>query len=302
VKIGVVVRLGDVPTASGEIGYPSFSEIRSTVRRIEDAGFDSLWVFDHLLYRDEPEHTVGIWEGWTMLSAIAAVTERVELGPLVMCTLFRNPALLAKMAATLDEVSNGRLVLGLGAGWNSPEFDAFDFPFDHRVQRFTEALQIIVPLLRDGHVDFQGEYYSARNAEILPRGPRPAGPPILIGGWGPKMLALVTQYADVWNGGYCGPIDTFRPILDGFHAAQANAGTDGSRIEATALLKIGWDDLADIPDFFEGEYVTGSAAEMAHAFAQFAGAGVGHLMCQYHPNTTEALERLVGALHHYRAR
>src|SRR5438128_5534631 len=129
--------------------------------RMEAAQLDSIWVYDHLLYRWPGRPADGIWECWTMLSALAAATQRVEIGTLVACTQFRNPALTAKMAATLAEVSGGRLTLGLGAGWHKPEFDAFGFPFDHRVSRFDEAIGIITPLLREGRVDFAGTYYTA---------------------------------------------------------------------------------------------------------------------------------------------
>ena len=105
-----------------------------------------------------------------MLAALAEATRRVEIGTLVVCNSFRNPAILAKMAATLDEVSHGRLILGVGAGWNEPEYQAFGVPFDHRVDRFEEALQIIKPLLREGHVDFSGRYYQAPNCDNVPRG------------------------------------------------------------------------------------------------------------------------------------
>src|SRR5205823_9829883 len=130
----------------------------------------------------------GEHEAWTIASAVAAVTDRVTVGTLVMCTSFRTPGLLAKMGATLDEVADGRLILGLGAGWHEPEYEAFGYPFDHRVDRFEEALGIILPLLRHGRVDVQGRYYEARACELAPRGPRPGGPPILIGGQGPRML------------------------------------------------------------------------------------------------------------------
>ncbi len=300
-KVGAIVRLADIGEGSDGYRYPTFPEIRETARRIEDAGFDSLWIFDHLLYREVDGTETGIWEGWTMLSALAAVTDRLTLGPLVACTHFRNPALLAKMAATLDEVSNGRLILGLGAGWNEPEFEAFGIPFDHRLERFKEAVQIIVPMLRTGRVDFEGRYYRARNADLLPRGPRPEGPPILIGGWGPKMLELTTEYADLWNGGYSGPIDTFRPHLHRFNEARSRAGASAAHIQTSALLKLGWPDLAEVPSFFEGEYITGSPPEIARSFKDYANAGVDHIMCQYHPYTTEALDRLIDALRIYRA-
>src|SRR5436309_7314657 len=123
-------------------------------RVAEQAGFDSLWVGDHLLYRDPGMPPRGPWEAWSILAALAAVTERVQLGPLVASTSFHNPAVLAKKAATVDEISGGRLILGLGAGWNEVEYRAYGFPFDHRLDRFTEALTIIGGLLRDGAVDF----------------------------------------------------------------------------------------------------------------------------------------------------
>src|SRR5262252_149957 len=153
-----------------------YETIRAIAQQAEMDGFDSIWLADHLLYRKSGEPTRGIWECWTMLAALAEATRRVEIGPLVLCNSFRNPAILAKMATTLDEVSGGRLVLGLGAGWNEPEYQAFGLPFDHRVDRFEEALQIIGPLLREGHVDYEGTYYQARDCDDVPRGPRPEGP------------------------------------------------------------------------------------------------------------------------------
>lgn len=146
----------------------------------------------------------GVWECWTVLAALAEATQRVEIGTLVLCNSLRNPAVLAKMATAIDEVSHGRLILGVGAGWNEPEYRAFGLPFDQRVDRFEEALQIIRPLLRDGHVDFTGRYYQAPNCEDLPRGPRADGPPLLVGSEGPRMLRLTAQYADLWNIGYMG--------------------------------------------------------------------------------------------------
>src|SRR5688572_17301063 len=147
-------------------------------RLIEDAGFDSIWTGDHLLYRDERRGSRGPWEAWSVLAAVAATTSRVELGPLVASTSFHNPAMLAKKAATFDEISGGRLILGLGAGWNETEYAAFGFPFDHRVSRFEEAFTIIRLLLATGRCDVHGTYYQLEDAELLPRGPRPNGPPL----------------------------------------------------------------------------------------------------------------------------
>ena len=132
-------------------------------------------------------------------SAIAAVTDRIEFGPLVACTAFHNPAILAKQASTIDEISGGRLILGLGAGWNETEFRAFGVPFDHRVDRFEEAFTIIRTLLQDGAIDFDGRFYQARDCELLPRGPRPTGPPLMIGSNGPRMLRIAAPHVQAWN-------------------------------------------------------------------------------------------------------
>jgi len=194
-KVGI-----NLPTPEGGIAGKTtrWADLFAIASRAEALGFDSLWVPDHLLLTWQ-EKTRGIWECWSGLSALAAVTHRVELRSLVACTAFRSPALLAKMADTIDEISGGRLILGLGAGWNGPESQVFDMKSDHRVDRFEEALQIIVPLLRTGRVDFAGKYYQARDCELRPRGPRPGGPPILIGDKGPRMLRLAATHADLWN-------------------------------------------------------------------------------------------------------
>jgi alkanesulfonate monooxygenase SsuD/methylene tetrahydromethanopterin reductase-like flavin-dependent oxidoreductase (luciferase family) len=194
-KIGLNLPTVEGAKAGNSAGW---AELRALAERAEALGFDSLWVPDHLLLT-WGDQTRGIWECWSMLAALAAVTSRVELGPLVISTLFRTPALLAKMAATVDEISGGRLVLGLGAGWSGPEERTFGYPSDRRVDRFEEALQIIAPLLRTGHVDFTGKYYQARDCALRPRGPRPGGPPIMIGAKGPRMLRLAARYADIWN-------------------------------------------------------------------------------------------------------
>src|SRR3954471_17220071 len=192
-KVGI-----QLPEVEREVRWP---ELLDMVRAVEDLGFDSVWVGEHLLYRWEDRPPNGPWEAWTLLSAIAASTTRIELGPLVACTNFHNPALLAKQAALIDEVSGGRFVLGLGAGWNEPEFRAFGFPYDHRIDRFEEAFTIIRALLRDGAIDFEGRFYQVRDCELLPRA-RPGGPPLLIGSNGPRMLRIALPHAQAWNTWY----------------------------------------------------------------------------------------------------
>src|SRR5690242_5297426 len=278
----------------------SYDSIRAAAQQAETDGFDSIWLADHLFYRTPGEPTRGIWECWTILSALAEATRRVELGPLVLCNSFRHPAILAKMATTLDEVSGGRLILGVGAGWNEPEYQAFGLPFDHRVDRFAEALQILGPLLRDGQVDFAGQYYQARHCEIVPRGPRPAGPPLLVGGEGPRMLRLTAQYADLWNTGYMGRPDTMAEPLAKIAAACREVGRDPATLGITALIGLWFPDLqAKQPRFFD-KPLTGTGQEMAAAMRGYAELGVQHIIFQCQPYTPEAILRLTEALQLYR--
>src|SRR5690242_1753267 len=179
---------------------PRYKTIQRMAQEAEDAGLDTFWLADHFFYEEAPDKPrIGQWEAFTFLSALAAATSRIALGPLVACTSFRNPALLAKMADALDEISNGRFILGLGCGWNEPEYTMFGWPFDHRVGRFEEAMAIIAPLLREGRADFHGDYYEATDAVLRPRGPSPQGPPLMIGGTRPRMLRLTARYADIYN-------------------------------------------------------------------------------------------------------
>ena len=199
-KIGVLLPYMEGLQSGHHADYTrSWAELKTMALRAEELGLDSVWVADHLLFRwpgkaDQPQ---GIWEGWSLLAALAAVTSRVEVGILVACTGFRNPVLLAKMADTTDETSGGRLVLGLGAGWHEPEFRMFGYPWDRRVSRFEEELTIIKTLLREGRCTFEGTYHQVRDAELRPRGPRRQGPPLLIGTTGERMLRLTARHADL---------------------------------------------------------------------------------------------------------
>ena len=232
-KVGV-----QLPEVEREVRWP---ELLDMVRAIEDLGFDSIWVGEHLLYRWADRPARGPWEAWTLMAGIAAVTSRVEFGPLVACTNFHNPALLAKQAATIDEISGGRFILGLGAGWNETEFRAFGFAYDHRVDRFEEAFTIIRTLLQEGAIDFDGRFYQARDCELLPRGPRPGGPPLLIGSNGPRMLRVTMPHADAWNSWFADignrpdGIPRLREIVD---SACADVGRDPAEIERTVAVLV----------------------------------------------------------------
>lgn len=277
-----------------------YETIRTIAQQAETDGFDSIWLADHLLYRNPGEPTRGIWECWTMLAALAEATQRVEIGTLVLCNSFRHPAILAKMATAADEVSAGRLILGIGAGWNEPEYQAFGLPFDHRVARFAEALQILKPLLREGHVDFEGMYYQARNCDNLPLGPRAFGPPLMVGSEGPRMLKLTAQYADLWNIGYMGQPETMAEPLAKIEAACREVGRDPATLGITALIGLWFPDLqARQPSFFD-KPLTGTTQEIAAAMRGYAELGVQHIMFQCEPYTLEARQRLTEALHLYR--
>jgi probable F420-dependent oxidoreductase len=294
-KIGLVLQT-DEDVDVGRRPAP-FSALRGLALQVEAAGFDSIWLYDHLLYRFEGRPSQGTWECWTILSALAAITERVELGTLVSCTGYRNPGLIAKMASTVDEVSGGRLILGLGAGWHRPEYEAFGYPFDHRVDRFEEALQIIVPLLREGHVDFDGTYYRADNCDLLPRGPRPQGSPVLIGGLGPRILRLAARFADSWNIGFHTPPEAIIPQME---AACAEVGRDPSSLEITLLRIVAYPELVSLPADFP-PYLTGTAEAIAAELKRFEQLGVGHVMLECTPTTPLTLQRVSEATDLYRS-
>lgn len=174
-----------------------WEEVRAIAMAAEESGFDSIWVGDHLLYRRDDPPERGPWDAWTQLAALAAVTSRVRLGPLVAATAFHSPGHIARMAAGVAEISGGRFVLGLGAGWNEPEFRAFGFPFDHLGTRFEESFEIVRRLLTGERVTFKGRYHHVDDAVLLPRPARPV--PVMVGSSGPRVLAAALPHADAWN-------------------------------------------------------------------------------------------------------
>lgn len=294
VKVGV-----QLPEVEREVRWP---ELLDMIRAIEDLGFDSIWLGEHLLYRWPDRPPRGPWEAWTSMAAIAAVTTRVEFGPLVACTNFHNPALLAKQAATIDEISGGRLILGLGAGWNETEFRAYGFPYDHRIDRFEEAFIIIRTLLRDGAIDFDGTYYQARDCELRPRGPRPEGPPLLIGSNGPRMLRMTMPYAAAWNSWFDGfgnvpsGVPALRAVVD---EACRDVGRDPATVARTVALQVrlpggtgriqGADRKSDHP------MLEGPPAEIAAVLRAYAAEGIDHVMLVLDPITLGSI-REIGAV------
>jgi alkanesulfonate monooxygenase SsuD/methylene tetrahydromethanopterin reductase-like flavin-dependent oxidoreductase (luciferase family) len=294
-KVGI-----QLPEVEREVRW---AELLDMTRAIEDLGFDSVWVGEHLLYRWEDKPARGPWEAWTLLAAIAASTSRIELGPLVACTSFHNPALLAKQAVTIDELSGGRFVLGLGAGWNETEFRAYGYPFDHRIGRFEEAFTIIRSLLRDGAVDFDGRWYQARDCELLPRGPRPAGPPLMIGSKGPRMLRATMAHADAWNAWYddtgnaASGVAPLRALVDD---ACREVGREPGDIERTAAVLVrlpgGAGRLQGDPAQGRLPPVRGEPESLAEALRAYAGEGISHVQLVLDPITLESIHAVAPVL------
>ena len=234
-RIGVTLPLAAGDTADGHA--PTFAETVAFARHAESAGLDSIWVFDHVVFRFPGSADFGVREGWTTLAALAPVVPRVELGSLVMCSSFRNPALLAKMAATLDDLSGGRVTLGLGSGWHDPEFEAFGWPADHKVGRFAEDLEIAARLLRGERVTFAGTWRHTRDAVLAP--PPGRRVPILVAAKGERMLRLTATWADAWNTAWYGHVDDrLRTRLAALAAACAAVGRDPSTIRRTVGIRL----------------------------------------------------------------
>ncbi len=270
----------------------------------EDIGVDSLWFVDHLLYRGEATEAEqqGVWECWSMLTGLAAITRRVELGSLVTPTSFRNPAVFAKMIDAIEEISGGRVILGLGAGWHEDEYRAFGLPYDRRVSRFEEAFTIIRCLLRDGKVDFDGAYYTARDCEICPRGPRPNGPPLMIGSSGPRMLSITLPHVDSWNAWLCAgassadEVPARRDVVD---EACRKAGRDPAEIGRSVSITVDQTGAHDIPTSMAPSTaipLTGSPEEIADGMRAFAAEGIDHLQVSLAPNTLASIESFAAVL------
>ena len=264
-------------------------------RAAEEVGFDSIWVGDHLLYRGDGGAERAPWEAWTMLAALAAATERVALGPLVACTAFHPPSLIAKMAATIAEISGGRFVLGLGAGWNEEEFRAFGLPFDHRVSRFEEAFTIVRGLLA-GERDFlRGRYEQAEDAALLPR---PGAPQrLMIGSNGPRMLAATLPHVHAWNTwyeDYGNSPEAFATLNERISAAARDAGREPGDIERSACALVAVDGASgerpSTPD--TPPPVTGAPGRIASALRDLHDAGADEIILVVDPIIETSIRRL----------
>jgi alkanesulfonate monooxygenase SsuD/methylene tetrahydromethanopterin reductase-like flavin-dependent oxidoreductase (luciferase family) len=276
-----------------------WSEIRAIARRSEEIGFDTIWIADELLWRMEEGPPRGCWDGISLAGAVAAATSKAKVGTWVLSALHRNPAIIAKTAETLDDISGGRFIFGLGAGHEWPgQARAFGLPEDRIFARFEEALEIIVPLIRDGHANFEGAFYAARDLPQQPRGPRPGAMPLLIGGNGPRGQRAAVRHADIYS---CyieerAAVDEVAPRLASMEAICDELGRDPASIGRSIGVSVRPLEAAG----FAPSAISGSAEEIADAFRTFRDAGFTQLEIMFGPGTMEALEALapvVEAIH-----
>jgi probable F420-dependent oxidoreductase len=278
----------------GDGATPGWAAIRSFALAAEDRGLDSVWMYDHLFNEPANGPIEGMHEAWTIVSAVAAVTTRVEIGTLVLCSGFRNPGMVAKMAATADEVSGGRLILGMGAGWHDPEYRAFGYPTEHRVDRFEESLRVIGPLLRGERVDFSGRYHEMRGAVLAP--PPARRIPILVAAFGPRMLRLAAQHADAWNTAwYAGPDERFRTAMAALDSALAAEERDVATLSRTVGMIVADPQNGEADQNDEASFA-GSVGELAGVFDDYAALGVDHLVLILQPMTVACLDRVASAI------
>jgi len=299
-RLGLINQLHGRP--DGATPAPSWKSISERAAAAEAAGFDMFVFEDALLYRGE-SGTDGVWESVVIAAAVAATTSRINLGQSVVNSPYRAPAMTAKIAETIDEISGGRFVLGIGAG-NTPDSDyqAFGIPTDKRFSRFAEAIQIIHGLLKNGEIDFEGEFYSVKQAELVLRGPRQNGPPINIAAGSPKMLQLATRYGDAWN--WWGWDETLeqirirlRPIINLLEQACEAEERDPSTLVRT------FDLYTVVPEPFRNRIgnaeglqveqpVTGTSAEIAEYILSLGELGLEEVRCDVWPNETAAVEAM----------
>ena len=273
---------------------PRWSDILAMAQAAEDVGCDAIWVSDHVGFGDPEGEWGGAWECWTLLTALAAAVPRVRLGTYVLAMPYRNPAMLAKMAETLDEVSGGRVILGVGAGWNEPEFVSYGFPWERKFDRFEEGLRIVVGMLREGRATVDGKLERAASARLEPRGPRPEGLPVMVGAGGPRMLRLTAELADEWNAGMSTPGE-FIEACARLDVPLREVGRDPSTIRRSveAMVRPGGEPPADLDAAGSGERpLTGPPEAIAAGLRRYRELGADHIQVQLRPNRLETIEAL----------
>lgn len=294
-KVGVMVPIG----SHASVPRP-WSEVLGFARRAESLGLDGLWVPDHTLFRFPGEAERGAHEAWSVLAALAAATSTIALGTLVLGLRFRNPALLAKMAATTDQISGGRLTLGVGAGWHDPEYEAFGYPLDHRLGRTEEAFELLVRLVRDGRASMDGRWVRAADAAILPSGRSEMR--ILSSARGGRMMDIVARFADAANIAWVGRPDD--PLLvermAALDAACERQGRDPATLERTVGVSVRYPEATspgastDTTKRIDGDPT--APVMVTEGLRAFADAGYPEVMVWLEPMDVAALERLAASV------
>jgi probable F420-dependent oxidoreductase len=286
------LRIGiQLPEVEREVRWPEYLAI---ARAAEEVGFDSIWLGDHMLYRGDGKPERGPWDVWTVLAGLAAATERVQLGPLVACAAFHPPGVIARMAATIDELSHGRFVLALGSGWNETEFRAFGIPFDHRVSRFEESFEIVRRLLASERVTLEGRFHRVEDAVLLP--PPARRTPLMFGGTGPRMLGITLPHVDAWNTWY----EWYGNTAEGFaarnpeiSAAAERARRDPAEVERSACVLVVLDrSAAERPVTPEAPPVEGPPERIAAHLRELAEAGADEAILVVSPITERSVRTL----------
>ena len=294
-EIGLVLPINQSFVDGSTTGW---ADIRDLAVRAEEMGFDTVWTPDELLWRDREatEGGTGWWECVAMAGAVAAATSRVKVGTWILSALHRNPGISAKAVETLDEISGGRFVLGLGSGHAGNQGRIFGLPEDHVYSRFEEALEIIVPLLRQGRADFEGRFHAARGLEQRPVGPRPGRIPIMIGAGGSKMIRLAARHADIWSWyvNERSEVAEFEPRVRELEAACVEIGRDPATIGRSAGIMVeptgvGGADRFAVP-------IRGSAKEIAEGIRSFGDAGFTQVEVMLWPPAIGALEAMAPVL------
>lgn len=299
-RIGLIQGLHG--RSGGEYPAPTWEDIRAAATTAEEVGFDTFVFEDALLYRGT-EATDGCWESMSIAAAIATVTSRIEFGQSVVNNPYRSPALLAKIAETIDEISGGRYILGIGAGNTADaDYQAFGFPTDNRYSRFAEAIEIIHGLLKGGQVDFVGEYQSARDSELVLRGPRPEGPPIVIAAKGRKMLRLAARFGDSWNWWTYQPhkaVTALYPIIEELKRACVEVGRDPNSLQRSidvyTIDPLGLSrDSERVPN---GKISVGSSEEIAEMLLALGDLNIDEVRCDlYQVDTPEGMIERIEAM------
>lgn len=275
-RIGIGLCLPTWPLRDGS--YASWPQMRRLAQSMEALGVDTLWVPDHLQRTTPKRGTFGFWECWTILTAAAEATSRIGIGPFIACTGFRNPALLAKMAETLDEVSGGRVVLGLGSGVpeRDPSWSAFGYDASRHVSKYGEAVEIVARLVHDGALTFEGEHYRVDEAVIEPRGPRAGAMTVFAAGLGDRTAQIAARHADQINvnRAITNEADALEVVAIARRACEA-VGRDPATLGVTGWARVAVDDDGLATD--KAGCLVGGPADVAATVRAARAAGVEHL-------------------------